>query len=120
QLAPPSAGWFQYWRPTTGGVIELGLVRGREVALPPHFHDEDQITFVLAGRRRLVTDRELVVLRPGEGVVIPAGTAHHSLSEPCEVVCINLYAAPGTFCGDDVIRELTGCWRKNRRLVWTE
>jgi AraC-like DNA-binding protein len=120
QLAAPSDGSFSYWRPTIGGVIELGIVRGREVALPPHFHDEDQITFVLAGRRRLVAGREPAVLGPGQGVAIPAGVPHHSLSEPYEIVCLNLYAAPGTFCGDDVLRELTRCWRKHRRLVWTE
>lgn len=39
-LVPPPDGSFQYWRPTAGGVIELGVVRGREVALPTHFHDE--------------------------------------------------------------------------------
>jgi AraC-like DNA-binding protein len=101
-------------------VIELGIVLGREVALPTHFHEEDQITFVLSGRRRLVTDHELAVLGPGEGIVIPAGIAHRSLSEPWEVVCLNLYAAPGTFCGGDLIGELTRCWRKSRRLVWTD
>jgi AraC-like DNA-binding protein len=120
QLAPPPDGSFRYWRPMTGGVIELGIVRGREVGLPPHFHDEDQVTFVLAGRRRLVTGRELAVLGPGQGVVIPAGIAHHSLPEPCEIVCLNLYAAPGILCGDDLIRELTRCWRSGRRLVWAE
>jgi AraC-like DNA-binding protein len=119
-LAPPSESSFRYWRPTTGGVIELGMVLGRDVALPAHFHEEDQITFVLAGRRRLVTDHELVVLGPGEGVVIPAGIAHHSLSEPWAVACLNLYAAPGTFCGRDLIGALTRRWRNNPRLVWTD
>jgi hypothetical protein len=79
--ALPSDYSFGYWRPTTGGVIEFGIVLGREVALPAHFHEDDQVTFVLAGRRRLVTNHGLTVLGPGEGVVIPAGIADHSLSE---------------------------------------
>jgi AraC-like DNA-binding protein len=119
-LAARSGCSFQYWRPTSGGVIELGLVRGREVALPTHFHEEDQFTFVLVGRRRLVTAHHVAVLGPGEGLVIPAGTAHHSLSEPSEVVCLNLYAAPGTVCGADLIGQLTQRWRNNRDAVWTD
>lgn len=67
-----------------------------------------------------MTDHELAVLGPGEGIVIPAGLAHHSLSEPQEVVCFNLYAPPGAFCGGGAIGELTRCWRKNGRLVWTD
>src|SRR5438132_3389002 len=91
-LRVPPCSSFRYWRPTGVGLVEVGLVRGREVALPAHFHQEDQITFVLAGRRRLVIGEELTVLDPGHGVVVLAGTPHHSLFEPEEVVCINLYA----------------------------
>jgi len=118
--AVPPCSSFRYWRPTGIGLIEVGLVRGRDVALPAHFHEEDQITFVLEGRRRLRIGEESTVLEPGHGVVIPAGTPHHSLFEPEEVVCINLYAAPGSFVGGDLVSDLGRSWRKKRDLRWAD
>jgi len=116
----PPCSAFRYWRPTGIGLIEVGLVRGREVALPAHFHEEDQITFVLAGRRRLAIGEEFTVLDPGHGVVIPAGTLHHSFFEPEEVLCINLYAAPESFVGGDLVSDLGRSWRKKRDLRWAD
>jgi mannose-6-phosphate isomerase-like protein (cupin superfamily) len=57
------------------GRLELGTVRGEAVDLPMHFHWEDQMTFVLSGRRRFVVGDEVVVLEAGDGTVIPAGVA---------------------------------------------
>ncbi len=117
----PPDGSFRYWRPAGVGLVEVGLVRGCDVALPTHFHEEDQITFVLSGRRRLVVGGELNVVGPGQGVVILAGTPHHSRFEPEEdVVCINLYAAPGSFAGGDLVSDLGRSWRKKRDLRWTD
>lgn len=45
-------GPWNYWRPAGEGILELGTVRGETVGLPTHFHWEDQVTFVLSGRRR--------------------------------------------------------------------
>ncbi|WP_394828005.1 helix-turn-helix domain-containing protein [Pendulispora albinea] len=116
----PLRSAFRYWRPAGMGLIEAGLVQGRDVALPSHFHEEDQITFVLAGRRLLVIGEELTVLEPGHGVVILAGTPHHSLFEPEEVLCINLYAAPGSFAGGELVSDLGRSWRKKRDLRWAD
>lgn len=52
-------GW-SYWQPAPGRVGELGALSGCDVGLPPHFHDEDQVTLVLAGRRRFILDGQLV------------------------------------------------------------
>ncbi len=104
---------FRYWRPAVGGVVEVGLVRGREVALPAHFHDEAQLVFVLAGRRHLVIGAEPVTLGPGEGLMIPAGTPHRSLADPGGVACINLYAAPGALAGADLLADLGRARRRS-------
>ncbi|WP_247884905.1 cupin domain-containing protein [Azospirillum formosense] len=105
---------WDYWRPIGSGIgiVELGTVRGRDVALPVHFHREDQVTFVLAGRRRFVIAGDLCEAGPGEGVHIPAGLPHRSLSGPDEVVCVNLYTPPGLHAAPEVIAGLARHWRR--------
>jgi AraC-like DNA-binding protein len=71
--------------------VELGTVRGLNVALPTHFHDEDQVTFVLSGRRLFIIGGESVDIGPDEGVCISAGVPHRSLAESSELFCINIY-----------------------------
>ncbi|CCD00804.1 protein of unknown function (plasmid) [Azospirillum baldaniorum] len=105
---PPQV--WDYWRPTGSGggsgIVELGTVRGLDVALPVHFHREDQLTFVLAGRRRFVIAGDLREAGPGEGVHIPAGLPHRSLCGADEVVCINLYTPPGLYAAPEAIAGL--------------
>lgn len=83
---------WDYWRHSATSVVEMGTVRGLDVGLPTHFHAEDQITFVLAGRRRFCIGLELIEVPAGHAVRIPAGTPHRSLCEGSEVVCVNIYA----------------------------
>ena len=52
-----SGARWAYWRPATEGIVELGAVHGCDVGLPTHFHEENQITFVLSGRRRLLRQK---------------------------------------------------------------
>jgi AraC-like DNA-binding protein len=89
----PDDTW-QYWRAPAGNVVEWGLVRGLHVALPVHFHLEDQITQVLSGKRIFVVRGEIVEVAAGESLTIPAGTPHGSLSDSADVHCINMYVAP--------------------------
>lgn len=97
---------WDYWRPHTPHVVEMGTVRGRDVGLPTHFHAEDQITFVLTGRRRFYIGSELIEVSAGDAVRIPAGTAHRSLSESSEVVCVNLYTNATTRETRDFLTDL--------------
>ncbi len=119
---PPQV--WDYWRPTGsgsgGGIVELGTVRGLDVALPVHFHREDQLTFVLAGRRRFVIAGDLREAGPGEGVHIPAGTPHRSLCGADEVVCINLYTPPGLYAAPDMVAGLARHWRRMGGLGWAD
>lgn len=113
-------GTWTYWRPSGSGIVELGAVRGLEVALPVHFHAEDQMTFVLSGRRRFVVGGERFDVAPGQGMHIPAGTPHRSLSESSEVVCINLYAPPGAYAVGDLLPSLGRHWRRTGHLDWPD
>lgn len=118
--APLLPGTWEYWRPTGSRIVELGTVRGLQVALPTHFHDEDQMTFVLSGRRRFVIDDEVFDIGPGHGMHIPAGTPHRSLSEPSEVVCINIYTPSGAYAAGDLISGLARHWRRTGQLGWPD
>lgn len=91
-------------------VVEMGTVRGLGVGLPTHFHAEDQITFVLAGRRRLYIGDALIEVSAGHAVCIPAGTPHRSLDEETEVVCVNIYAnAAGDGSQEDIANLVSAC-----------
>ncbi|WP_247895826.1 AraC family transcriptional regulator [Azospirillum brasilense] len=109
-----------YWRPNGSSIVELGTVRGLDVALPVHFHREDQLTFVLAGRRRFVIEGEVCEAGPGDGMHIAAGLPHRSLCGADEVVCINLYTPPGLYAAPDVIAGLARHWRRTGGLGWTD
>lgn len=94
---------WDYWRCSMSHVVEMGTVRGLDVGLPTHFHAEDQLTFVLAGRRRFYIGDTLIEVSAGHAVRIPAGTPHRSLDEESKVVCVNIYAdAAGDGSHDDI------------------
>jgi mannose-6-phosphate isomerase-like protein (cupin superfamily) len=93
---PSTTGW-SYWRPGVDDIVEVGTLRGNEVGLPTHFHRENQITFVLSGRRRFLIGGALITVLPGQGALIPSGVAHGSLPEPCGVACLNVYAPAGDY-----------------------
>jgi AraC-like DNA-binding protein len=111
-------GPWDYWRPAAEGVLELGTVRGEAVGLPPHFHWEDQLTFVLSGRRRFVVDGEVVVLEAGDGTVIPAGVPHRSLSEPGGVLCFNAYVPPAEYALPDLMSAIRRLRLEANHISW--
>lgn len=117
-LAPFQAldGIWTYWRPVTVDIVELALVQGEDVALPHHFHDEDQVTFVIAGFRRFLIGAQSVTVGPGQGVCIPAGQPHRSLPEPNGVVCINLYLHASACDTRALLDRLAMLWHQGVRL----
>jgi AraC-like DNA-binding protein/mannose-6-phosphate isomerase-like protein (cupin superfamily) len=97
---------WAYWRSTADGIVELGTLEGCDVGLRAHFHAEDQITFVVSGRRRFVLGGEIIVLVASQGILIPAGVVHRSMAEPAGVACINAYALPGEYAVAAMLRDL--------------
>jgi len=116
---PPDIGWA-YWRPAVDGIVEWGTVRGVAVELLPHFHAEDQITFVVSGRRRFLIRGEVVALAAGQGALVPAGVAHRSLAEPSGVACLNAYVPAGGYAVAAMIRDVERLWRKAGHVHATE
>ncbi len=111
---------WTYWRPTEEGIVELGTLHGSRVGLPIHFHDENQLTFVLSGRRRFVIRGELIDLLPGQGTFIRAGIPHFSLPEPSGVVCFNAYLPVGGYAAQTMIGEIRRLWHKAGLIRWPE
>ena len=108
---PTDTGW-SYWRPGLQDVVEVGTLRGNEVGLPAHFHHENQITFVVSGRRRFLIGGEPVTVLPGQGVLIPSGVAHRSLPEPDGVACLNVYVPAGEYAVAPMMHEAQRLWSK--------
>lgn len=100
---------WDYWRCSMSHVVEMGTVRGLDVGLPTHFHAEDQITFVLAGRRRFYVGNALIEVSVGHAVCIPAGTPHRSLDEESEVACVNIYANAAGGSNEDLTSLVRAC-----------
>ncbi len=65
--------------PATGGALSThrSTFRGGAAGAPPHTHREaGEMFLVLDGALRVLVDRELVVLRPGDLLVVPPGVPH--------------------------------------------
>jgi AraC-like DNA-binding protein len=104
------AGW-SYWRSSMTCQGEVGLLAGTDPGLRSHFHDEDQLTFVLSGRRQLVIGGRIVDLMPGDGVIVPAGVPHRSLHGSTRVSCLNAYL-PRDANAATVLGEVGRHWRR--------
>src|SRR5262245_47881755 len=119
-LPPTSSGKWTYWRPMAEHIVELGTLHGREVGLPTHFHDENQITFVLSGRRRFLVEGKVIDLAAGQGTLIPAGIPHRSIAEPAGVVCLNAYVPVGRYAVGPMMKEIERQWRKSDHVRWND
>ena len=75
------------------GVVELGSWCGKgSPALKRHFHDEDQIVFVLSGSRSFLIQDEVLRLTAGKAVYIPAETPHTPIATMDNgTTCLNAY-----------------------------
>ena len=112
---------WHYWRPGESAIVEMGTVHGLDVGLPPHFHEEDQITFVFSGRRRFVVGNAPMEIGPGEVMRIPSWTPHRSLPDIHELSCFNVYLNPGRYDVDGVLSALRSlCRRKAQAVCWPD
>jgi len=94
--------------------VEIGIVRGRQVALPAHFHEEDQLVLVLCGRRRLIIGSDIFSAEAGETLFIPAGVIHSSLAEEQDLLCVNAYLPVGCDALASLRQSLTMAWQAGK------
>jgi AraC-like DNA-binding protein len=76
--------------------VELGALHGASAGLATHFHDEAQITIVLAGRRSFLIGGEVVDVPAGWCACIHAQTPHRALSVLPGTACLNAYILTAT------------------------
>ena len=108
------AGWI-YRRPDIDGIAELGIFDGSQ-GLAPHFHDELQISFVLAGQRSFRMGDEIIALSAGQCACIEAGVPHQSLSGSSDLSSFNAYLPPGDYDLAAMTAEIEDLWKMTGRL----
>lgn len=113
------AGWV-YWRPRIEGISELGILHGSHRDLATHFHEEVQITFVLAGRRSILMRGEVMDLTVGECACIPAGVSHRSLAGSPDLVSLNAYLPAGDYAFASMRLDFERLWPMVQRFRWIE
>lgn len=60
-----------------------------------HFHDEEQLTFVVSGSRQFLIGSRVFLVEAGHGILIPAGVPHRSLPHAhAGTRCLNFYGRP--------------------------
>lgn len=88
--------YWTYW--SDGGVsaAEYGLWAGDAApALGTHFHDEGQLTLVLSGSRKFELHGEVMHVKAGQCLYVPAGVPHRSLPHVAAgTQCLNIYYTP--------------------------
>ncbi|MDR3437895.1 AraC family transcriptional regulator [Telmatospirillum sp.] len=91
-----AASVWNYRRSSACPGIEFASWRGdHSQALAPHFHDEDQFTLMLRGRRRFVVGSTVIEVEQGECLFVPAGLPHGPVKvADCPAACVNVYASP--------------------------
>jgi len=109
-------GCWRYQPSRASGLIEIGTLHGHRVALPLHFHAENQITFVVSGCRHFVIRGRDTKIPAGQGIMIPAGMPHCSLPTPEGVACVNAYVPAGEYAVAPLMREVAELWRSTGHL----
>ena len=113
-LASGPEGW-RYWQTDAEGIVEFGALRGGAPGLALHFHEQVQITLVLAGRRSLRVAGDVVELAAGRCLCIPAGVPHASRAEPPDVVGLIAFAPPGAYAFEAIAADVERSWQPASR-----
>lgn len=88
--------YWTYWRDGGSAKAEYGAWASDSApALGSHFHDEGQLTLVLAGSRKFEVGNTVILVEAGQCLYIPAGVPHSSLLHfAAGTRCLNIYYQP--------------------------
>ena len=104
------------WRYSFACGLEQAVWRGGAcAALSPHFHQQTQITIVIAGMRRFATRFGLIQVSGGQTAILPAGMPHQALGlaagggESVQYLCAgHAHIDPGTWDPDGHVDTAVG------------
>ena len=107
-LAEKLSMFSDHWNPhvvgeLNGQYVKLAKLKGEFVW---HKHDqEDELFYVVSGNLRLEFRDKVVLLGPGEFIIVPRGVEHRPVAE--EEVSVMLFEPKGTLNTGDTVNELT-------------
>lgn len=61
--------------------------------VPPHHHENEQITYILSGALRFTLGEQIILVRAGEVLVIPSGVPH-SAEAMEDTIDIDIFTPP--------------------------
>jgi quercetin dioxygenase-like cupin family protein len=83
------------FRPVLGESVMVNFVRfERNTVAPLHWHDEEQISFVIEGEFEFQVGDETRVLRPGDAVVIPPNVPHGARTHDQTCLEVDVFHPP--------------------------
>jgi quercetin dioxygenase-like cupin family protein len=83
------------FQPVLGESVMVNFVRfERNTVAPLHWHDEEQISFVIEGEFEFQVGDETRVLRPGDAVVIPPNVPHGARTHDQTCLEVDVFHPP--------------------------
>lgn len=83
------------FRPVIGQGLAVNMVNFEpNTVAPVHAHSEEQVLLMLEGELEFEVSGEKRVLRPGQGVVIPANTPHGARTYDTSAVEVDIFCPP--------------------------
>ncbi len=83
------------FQPVLGDKVMVNFVRFEpNVVAPVHWHDEEQITFVIEGEFDFQVGDETRTLRPGDAVVIPPNVPHGARTNDNTCLEVDVFHPP--------------------------
>ncbi len=94
-LTPIQIGPGLKFMPVLGENVMVSFVRYEpDTEAPLHWHEEEQIAFVLEGELEFEVAGEVRILRPGEAVVIPANVPHGARTREGPCLQVDVFQPP--------------------------
>jgi quercetin dioxygenase-like cupin family protein len=83
------------FQPVVGGNVMVNFVRfAPHTEAPRHWHDEEQISFVLEGELEFEVGDEKRVVRRGEAIVIPPNVPHAARTDDGTCLEVDVFHPP--------------------------
>ena len=76
-----------------GGVMVAWMECKKDCFVPPHSHENEQMTFVVSGRWRFEMDGRTIYVGPNEMLYIPPNMVHSAVAEE-DLIAYDIFVPP--------------------------